>query len=194
MTDRVPGAPGRYNANLPNGELQKLQNGEPFAITLTRDDAPIVEGTPYSKASVLPDELVAVLCPDLEDPAPKDAFAALSTDFIIAQGESGNWRYRKWNSGIAECWSVGRITLEFLFTTVLGKEVVLPFPIMHPNVAMTLPGITAQDHHKFFGVELTYNESANDETLSFFVTTNVSGSFDQTDYAQIHVQIVGTWK
>lgn len=26
------------------------------------------------------------------------------TDFIIEQGASGDWFYRKWNSGIAECW------------------------------------------------------------------------------------------
>lgn len=27
-------------------------------------------------------------------------------DFIVAQGTSGIWTYRKWNSGIAECWGV----------------------------------------------------------------------------------------
>ena len=26
-------------------------------------------------------------------------------DYVVAQGISGNWRYRKWNSGIAECWA-----------------------------------------------------------------------------------------
>lgn len=25
-------------------------------------------------------------------------------DYIVAQGTSGNWRYRKWNSGVSECW------------------------------------------------------------------------------------------
>ncbi len=192
MTDRIPGAPGRYSASLPDGELQKLQRGEPFAITLTRDDAPIVEGTPYSKAAVLPDELAQKLCPGLEDPAPKDALAALHK--ITDQGISGNWAYRKWENGVAEVWSVGRITLPYLFTTVLGKEVILPFPIMNPNVAMTLPDITAEDDRKFFGVELTYTERQGYNSLSFFVTTKESGSFDATDWAQIHVQIVGTWK
>lgn len=27
-------------------------------------------------------------------------------DYIVAQGTSGKWAYRKWNSGIAECWLV----------------------------------------------------------------------------------------
>ena len=25
-------------------------------------------------------------------------------DYVVAQGSSGNWRWRKWNSGVAECW------------------------------------------------------------------------------------------
>ena len=77
MTDRVPGAPGRYTATITTSDLQKLQAGEAFNITLTRNDAPITEGTPYSKAAVLPDALASVLCPDVTDPSPADAFSAL---------------------------------------------------------------------------------------------------------------------
>ena len=192
MTDRVPGAPGRYSGSLPEGELQKLQRGEPFAITLTRDDAPVVEGTPYSKAAVLPDELAEKLCPGVADPAPKDAFAALHK--ITAQGTSGNWGYRKWENGVAEIWSVGRITLDYRFSIILGGRVVLPFPITNPNVSMVMPNITAQDSQKYFGVELSYSETESDDALDFFITAKESGIFTQTDYAQIHVQIVGTWK
>lgn len=77
MTDRIPGAPGRCKAMVTGEDLQRMQSGEEFAITLRRDDAPIREGTPYNKANVLPDELASALCPEVEDPAPKDAFAAL---------------------------------------------------------------------------------------------------------------------
>ena len=75
MTDRIPGAPGRYQAMFTDGELA----GKEFTVTLRRDDAPIAEGTPYNKANVLPDALASQLCPGMEDPAPKDAFAALQT-------------------------------------------------------------------------------------------------------------------
>ena len=78
MKDRVAGAPGQYSATVTGAELNKMQNGEPFAITLKRDDKPEVEGTPYSKAAVLPDEVAKRLCPDLEDPSPADAFRALA--------------------------------------------------------------------------------------------------------------------
>ena len=77
MTDRLPGSPGKYSAVVAGGELQKMQTGKPFAITLQLDDDPVREGTPYSKAAVLPDELAAKLCPETEDPAPKDAYRGL---------------------------------------------------------------------------------------------------------------------
>ena len=77
MTDRVPGAPGRCKAVVADEELQKMQSGKEFAITLRRDDQPIKAGTPYSKAAVLPNDVAAALCPDIADPTPAQAFAAL---------------------------------------------------------------------------------------------------------------------
>ena len=40
-------------------------------------------------------------------------------DYIVAQGISGNWRYRKWNSGIAECW--GEVTVRASITDAIGS-------------------------------------------------------------------------
>ena len=77
MQDRQPGAPGQYKATLTPAEFQKMQAGEQFSITMVRDDQPIVEGTPYSKAAVLPDDLAEVICPDVLNPTPADALAAL---------------------------------------------------------------------------------------------------------------------
>lgn len=35
--------------------------------------------------------------------------AATGADYVTEQGTSGNWQYRKWNSGVAECWCSLRI-------------------------------------------------------------------------------------
>ena len=40
---------------------------------------------------------------------------ALKVDYIVEQGTSGIWTYRKWNSGIAECW--GTYTASTAITT-----------------------------------------------------------------------------
>lgn len=31
------------------------------------------------------------------------------TDYVVAQGTSGIWTYRKWNSGLSECWTTSTI-------------------------------------------------------------------------------------
>lgn len=89
MTDRVPGAPGQYKAVVAQQELQKMQSGEAFTITMTRDDQPITEGTPYSKAAVLPDALAEKLCPGVEDPTPADALFALHAKAEESQEHPG---------------------------------------------------------------------------------------------------------
>lgn len=40
-------------------------------------------------------------------------------DFIVEQGTSGTWNYRKWNSGFAECWGRHQVT-KTNYTTVNG--------------------------------------------------------------------------
>lgn len=79
MTDRQPGAPGQYTLSITASQLEALLAGSDCTVTLTRDDHPLVEGTPYNKASVLPDELAALLCPGVADPTPADALAALQS-------------------------------------------------------------------------------------------------------------------
>lgn len=77
MHDRIPGAPGQYKAVISADQLEALQSGGEFIVTLTRDDQPMAEGTPYNKESVLPDELAQIICPDVADPAPADALRNL---------------------------------------------------------------------------------------------------------------------
>lgn len=91
MTDRVPGAPGQYIMTVVASEAQKLLTGESVAVTLTRDDQPIVEGTPYNKESVLPDDLAAIICPDVTDPTPADAFDGLTAKLREYTLSASSW-------------------------------------------------------------------------------------------------------
>ena len=38
-----------------------------------------------------------------------NAINELSVDYIVEQGTSGIWSYRKWNSGLAECWTTSTL-------------------------------------------------------------------------------------
>ena len=40
-------------------------------------------------------------------------------DYVISEGTSGNWRYRKWASGVAECW--GEVTASASITDAIGS-------------------------------------------------------------------------
>lgn len=43
---------------------------------------------------------------------------AVKVDYVVEEGTSGIWTYRKWNSGIAECW--GRYQYSTTGTTQWG--------------------------------------------------------------------------
>lgn len=82
MTDRQPGAPGQY---------KMVMNGVEYTVTLTRDDQPIVEGTPLNKASLLPDELAAKICPGVTNPTPADALDGLRKKKFSATLFADSW-------------------------------------------------------------------------------------------------------
>lgn len=94
MTDRVPSKPGQYTAVIEPDTAANVSIGAPFTITLTRDDQPVTEGTPYNKASVLPDELADMLCPGVSDPTPAQAvkqFATRTLTGVIVELPSSGW-------------------------------------------------------------------------------------------------------
>lgn len=91
MTDRQPGAPGQYTLNIEAAELQKFLSGASCTVVLTRNDQPVVEGTPYNKASVLPDDLAAQICPSIADPTPADALRGLSKQKFTATLKKSAW-------------------------------------------------------------------------------------------------------
>lgn len=54
-----------------------------------------------------------------------------SEDFIVEEGSSANWYYRKWDSGFAECWGKHQVKISN-YTTVNGfygfaEKFYLPF-------------------------------------------------------------------
>ena len=91
MTDRQPGAPGQYILTVDASVAQNILTGQPVTVTLTRDDQPLVEGTPYNKAAVLPDDLAAMVCPSVLDPTPADAFFGLLTKRTEVTLLAANW-------------------------------------------------------------------------------------------------------
>ena len=82
-------------------------------------------------------------------------------DYVVAQGTSGNWRYRKWNSGIAECWG----QLEDVTTTTGWFSFNAGIP----------SGITPQDDFVF--VVSRYGKSEYRTVRMWFYTVSGSGIY-----------------
>lgn len=64
-------------------------------------------------------------------------------DYIIDQGSNGTWYYRKWSSGLAECWTIGNKLLTGIIEPIalLGgyytyAEINLPFTFTSVHTAI----------------------------------------------------------
>ena len=94
-------------ANIVGDYAFIIGNGNPATADLTRSNAFMVDWDGY----IYPQ-------------------ATKMTDFVVEQGTDGIWTYRKWNSGIAECWGRYSVTLT-KYTTVgsfAGYYTTVSFP------------------------------------------------------------------
>lgn len=62
-------------------------------------------GTPLNKETLLKSSTQNGLGLESEDSTIDEALQKLSVDYVIDVGSSNGWSYRKWKSGIKECWS-----------------------------------------------------------------------------------------
>lgn len=104
-----------------------------------------------------------------------------SADIVVAQGKSGIWTYRKWESGIAECWGSIGMTAPSAYTHAL------PFNFTNGELFATVK------YHDQVG----YNPP---EPVNGWVTGNqiklytvASGVSSSATYL-VSVHVIGTWK
>ena len=111
-------------------------------------------------------------------------------DFVTAQGISGSWTYRKWNSGVAECWGIFRVT--FANTFVLDTVATLPFSF--PSVTAVL--CTLNDMGGNAANALPWNAKAQmpNPAQVQLVLHNPNGGFDGTSVTNVSAYVLGRWK
>lgn len=119
---------------------------------------------------------------------------ALSVDYIVEQGVSGNWVYRKWNSGIAECWGIIKTgTYTNTNTWGSGKYMNLGSVSFPSSFFIAKPTI------------ITFVEKPGGSGMPFFSLLNVAANtfdgyiFDpntsSTGYSySLHAHALGRWK
>jgi hypothetical protein len=111
-------------------------------------------------------------------------------DYTVEQGESDGWFYRKWNSGIAECWKVyygqvgsGKNNYSGFY---YSETIMVPFPFTFANLpTVTVDGgsVTYMNFVRVFG---KYSDKASFTVVGL---TN-AGTVDIT----VDIKAIGKWK
>lgn len=117
-----------------------------------------------------------------------------ATDYIVEQGTSGIWTYRKWNSGIAECW--GSVYAQKDCTSAWGSvydsgtATSQPFPSGLFTSAPTLT-LTAAGHSTATLQLETSGAVLAERTCNYYYTMPYSATGVQ---ATVYFQAIGRWK
>ena len=125
------------------------------------------------------------------------------TDFIVAEGESGIWHYRKWNSGLAECW--GKAEKTVAITTQMGNVYIngtaSDTTVMYPFKFVEIPNCTfsvVANYAAWYGggTAITSNESESLELLKSQTPKVYIYKVTQGEgvSATIHFNVKGRWK
>lgn len=115
-----------------------------------------------------------------------------ASDYVIEQGTSGIWTYRKWNSGVAECW--GSNTFLLAIDQGWGAMYWATFDQTLPNglftsvtSAVAIRGATSGSQNGLVGISL---HDVSTTTLGAYVYDVMS----MTDTWGFSFHVIGRWK
>lgn len=111
-------------------------------------------------------------------------------DYVVDQGVSGSWTYRKWNSGLAECWG----TFSHRAENVNANNqfsISLPFTFANTNYTVNLTPASASMYVDAFGDSGT-NGSVTHTTTAFTVAYKYN--YGTAYSVSFNVNVNGKWK
>lgn len=116
-----------------------------------------------------------------------------SVDYIVEQGTDGAWTYRKWASGIAECW--GTVTETLSITGGWGSWYIESFPKKpFPSGLFNAPPAYVNAQGKGDGnifVTMQMEAPTKDETPRWYLAR---GQSDASNSRTLYVRAIGRWK
>ena len=106
-------------------------------------------------------------------------------DYVVDEGTSGIWTYRKWNSGIAECWAERK-------QEVAAKSVVncdaFNFPLVFTEVPTVNVGCTAS------GADLYRTHNLNGHTTTTSMRITYINNYTSAGPVVASIYVKGLWK
>lgn len=118
-TPLAAGQPGydKDENKLKIGDGEHLWDDLPYVVGLSPSD--ILTSEDYAKTIATPDSKTKPIITYGEEPPDKNTVGQFylqysddepERDYIIDWGRTGMWVYRKWKSGLAECWGTLKLT------------------------------------------------------------------------------------
>lgn len=110
-------------------------------------------------------------------------------DFVVEQGTSGIWKYRKWNSGFAECWGIattGTLTMTAMGSVYYSDPITISIPEF-------LKKCTASVYNPRVNNVLSFSDYAVDAT-AHTIKVRVKKSSTDTSSSNFSALLYGTWK
>lgn len=124
---------------------------------------------------------------------PADAITNLGiNDYVVAQGTSGGWRYRKWNSGIAECF----LSSEVVPSSGAGEKyhsVNLPFEFYNNSYHVSVTGVKAANQnyaHDFLLGDSSSNDGRTTTSIMFHFHYTLATPYS----VGFTIFVMGRWK
>lgn len=157
-----------------------------FAVTAIQSNAGVVADWSYSGTNVtvtLASNATAAVTVNVLYYGGGESVAAVQMDYVVEQGTWNYWTYRKWNSGIAECW--GTFPTTFPLGTRNARYSDFPTglfvesPVLNANCLLT----------NTTSAQVNYTE-----TSSTGWTTYIYGDGSGTVNCSIYLQAMGRWK
>lgn len=111
-------------------------------------------------------------------------------DYIVDYGTSEFWTYRKWNSGVAECWGIWTGTLSN-YGTVLGGYGYYTSVNFPTGLFSAIPIVTYSAAMEYnFALTGTITPAITTSGCNVYLVSNGSGSRTVSFY----IRVIGKWK
>lgn len=108
-------------------------------------------------------------------------------DFVVEEGASGIWRYKKWNSGKAECW--GASTGNRSMTTATGSLYYASGSADFPSGLFTGVETVELTPHSTYGV-MASTSAASASKVDFYLQCATA----RTASVVVSIHAIGRWK
>lgn len=118
----------------------------------------------------------------------------IQMDYIVEQGTSGNWVYRKWNSGLAECWGFVKgstaVTGAWGSCYSSGNDIKASFPFAFTDYPI-VQATPVYDNGGNFWIATDTAGTSKTQTAQYQIVR--PNSFDPVAY-KINFYAIGHWK